>query len=122
MGQPSQVKAQLPGCPAGPDTPSPQRTTQGGSLNVTQREGALPPEPGWPVDAPVTGTGALAALRPRYLLGQSLIEQSVNSSQGLRGTGPRVLSCRHQAQRGGRRPGSERASLPPKRAEVRQTE
>ena len=40
--------------------------------------GALPPEPGWPVDAPVTGTGALAALRPRHLLGQSLIEQSVN--------------------------------------------
>ena len=25
MGQPNQVKTQLPGCPAGPDTPCPQR-------------------------------------------------------------------------------------------------
>lgn len=42
MGQPSQAKAQLPGCPAGPDTPSPQRTTPGGTLTVTQRERGTP--------------------------------------------------------------------------------
>lgn len=53
--------------------------------------GALPPKPGWPVDTPGAGPGAPAAPSPRHLPGQSLVSQSTNACQGLRGPGPQCV-------------------------------